>query len=72
MRSAILDRQGVEVMHLSTIQLYDKDACMDFASNLSSRLGKRIQIRAKKFDEMHTLLRTLLPAGKPDAEADGG
>ena len=61
MRSAILGRQGVEVMHLSTIQLYDKEACMDFAFNLASRLGKRIQIRAKKFDEMHALLRALLP-----------
>jgi hypothetical protein len=30
--------------------------------NLASRLGKRIQIRTKKFDEMHTLLRALLPA----------
>ncbi|MDD4493200.1 MAG: hypothetical protein PHV32_02420 [Eubacteriales bacterium] len=63
-RSAALDRQGVEVMHLSTIQLYDKDACMDFAFNLSSRLGKRIQIRAKKFNEMHESLRELLPIKK--------
>ncbi|MEN6314444.1 MAG: hypothetical protein ABFD25_09380 [Clostridiaceae bacterium] len=72
MRAAILDRQGVEVMHLSTIQLYDKDACMDFAFNLASRLGRRIQVRAKKFNEMHTLLRTLLPVGKPVTEPDGG
>lgn len=71
MRSAILDRQGVEVMHLSTIQLYDKDACMDFTFYLASRLGKRIQIRTKKFDEMHTLLRSLLPAGRLVAETDG-
>lgn len=71
MRSAILNRQGVEVMHLSTIQLYDKDACMDFAFNLASRLGKRIQIRAKKFDEMHATLRALLPARKPVTELNG-
>ena len=71
LRSAILGRQGVEVMHLNTIQLYDKDACMDFAFNLASRLGKRIQIRAKKFDEMHALLRALLPSGRPVAEPDG-
>ena len=40
-RSAILDRQGVEVMRLSSIQLYDKDACMDFAFNFLSiaRIG---------------------------------
>ncbi len=72
MRSAILDRQGVEVMRLSTIQLYDKDTCMDFAFNLASRLDKRIQIRAKKFNEMHSLLRALLPAEKSVSEADGG
>lgn len=71
LRSAILERQGIEVMRLSTIQLYDKEACADFAYNLASRLGKRIQIRTKKFDPMHTLLRTLLPAGKPDNEPDG-
>lgn len=64
-RSAILERQGVEVMQLTTIQLYDKDACMDFASNLASRLGKRIQIRTKKFDSMHTHLRTMLPVRNP-------
>jgi len=72
MRSAILGRQGVEVMRLSTIQLYNKDACMDFAFNLAFRLGKRIQIRTKKFDEMHAFLRVLLPAGIPVAESDGG
>ncbi len=71
MRSAILDRQGVEVMRLSTIQLYDKDACMDFAFNLASRLDKRIQIRAKKFNEMHSLIRALLPAEKSVSEANG-
>jgi hypothetical protein len=72
MRSAILDRQGVEVMRLSTIQLYDKGACMDFAFNLASRLGKRIQIRTRKFNEMNSLLRELLPVGKPGAETSCG
>lgn len=62
MRAATLDRQGVEVMRLSTIQLYNKNACKDFAFNLASRLGKRIQIRTKKFGERHLLLRALLPA----------
>lgn len=60
-RSAVLRRQGIEVLHLYTIQLYDKDACRDFAYNLAAHLGKRIQICTKKFDEMHTLLRSLLP-----------
>lgn len=70
-RSAILERQGVEVMRLSTIQLYDKDACMDFALNLASRLGKRIQICTKEFHRIHSILRTLLPAGQPADEPDG-
>ncbi len=65
-RSAILEKQGIEVMHLSTIQLYDREACRVFANNLSVRLGKRIQIRTSRFDEMHTLLRSLLPVGKPE------
>ncbi len=61
-RATTLNRQGVKVMRLSTIQLYNKDACRDFAINLASGLGKRMQIRTKKFGEMHLLLRTLLPA----------
>ena len=61
LRSAILERQSIEVMHLSTIQLYDREACMDFAFNLASRLGKRMQIRANDFEPMHIKLRTLLP-----------
>lgn len=63
-RSAILERKGINVMHLSTIQLYNKDACWIFAKNLSVRLGKRIKIQTSKFDEMHNLLRALLPEGK--------
>lgn len=62
-RSAILDRHGIEVMHLNTIQLYDKTACKDFVLNLSSRLDKRIHIRTEKFDEMNDRLRSLLPSG---------
>jgi hypothetical protein len=64
MRSAILERQGIDMMRLSTIQLYDEDACRCFACNLAARLGKRMQIRAKKFNEMHANLRALLPDGK--------
>ncbi len=71
-RAAILERQGVHVMHFNTIQLYDKDACMDFAFNLASRIGKRIQIRTKEFERMHTLLRTLLPVSKPVIKSDKG
>ena len=63
-RSVILNRHGIEVMHLKTIQLYDKNACEDFAFQLAHRLGKRIQIRSGKFDEMNRLLRTLLPTNE--------
>ena len=49
---------------MSTIQLYNKDACRDFAYNLAARLGKRISIRTEKFDKMHTVLRDLLPDSK--------
>ncbi len=63
LRSARLERQGIVVIRLSTIQLYNKDACREFAKNLAARLGKRIHIRTKKFIEMHDLLRALLPDG---------
>jgi len=64
-RSAVLERQGIDVMHLSTLQLYDREACKDFAYNLAARLGKRIHIRTKRFDKMHVLMRELLPKEKP-------
>ncbi|HWQ80213.1 MAG TPA: hypothetical protein VN381_15405, partial [Anaerovoracaceae bacterium] len=63
MRSAVLERQGIDVMHFSTIQLYDNASCRDFAYNLAARLGKRMQIRTKVFHEMHSFLRALLPDG---------
>ncbi|NCB75322.1 MAG: hypothetical protein EOM51_11375 [Clostridia bacterium] len=61
-RSGILSRQGIDVLHLSTIQIYDPKACTDFAVNLASHLGKRIEIRTEKFEKMHILLRLLLPS----------
>jgi len=64
MRSEVLKKHGIEVLHLSTIQLYNSVACRNFAYNLATRLGKRMQIRAKKFDEMHDSLRALLPISK--------
>ncbi len=65
MRSAILEKHGVDVMHMNTIQLYNREACRDFADNLAAHLGKRMQIRSKKFDEMHMLIRELLPSLTP-------
>lgn len=63
LRAATLERQSIDVIHLSTIQLYDSEACLDFARNLATRLGKRIRIRADKFEQNHRLLRALLPKG---------
>ena len=70
-RSAVLERNGVKMMHLSTIQLYDREACRYFAYNLAARIGKRIRIRTKKFDEAHSLLRKLLPDKNPFFAVDG-
>lgn len=61
LRSTRLEGQGIVVMRLSTIQLYNEDACREFAGTLARYLGKRISIRTKKFIEMHNLLRALLP-----------
>ncbi len=61
MRSNRLESQGIVVKRFSTIQLYNKDACREFARNLAACLGKRINIRTKKFIKMHDLLRALLP-----------
>ena len=63
-RAEILGRQGIDVLHLTTIQLYDRKACEDFAINLAARLGKRIRIRAKKFRGAERDLRNLLPTEK--------
>jgi hypothetical protein len=63
-RADALERQGISVMHLCTKQMYDSKACKSFAYNLASRLGKRINIRTNKFEEMHALLRALLPNQK--------
>lgn len=70
MRCTVLARQGIEIMKMNTIQLYDKEACKLFARNLAARLNKRIYIRTKDFDEMHMLLRELLPAAKSANEAE--
>ncbi|MDR1816428.1 MAG: hypothetical protein LBR00_07160 [Clostridiales Family XIII bacterium] len=74
MRAAALERQGIVVLPLSTIQLYDTNACREFAENLAARLGKRLQIRTAAFSEMHGELRSYLPTvndgydlyGEPD------
>lgn len=73
-RSVMLQKQGIEIMHLSTIQLYKRNIFTDFAQHLASHLGKRIQIRTNKFEGMHEQLRALLPSeqyeGKPVKKHD--
>ena len=59
-RKSVLESQGVLVMTLSTIQLFDESACTEFAQNLAKSLGKRIQIRTKKYYSAHKKLRSLL------------
>ncbi len=70
LRAAVLERQGIQVIRLSTIQLYDRGACRDFAHNLARRLNKRIRVRTDKFDELHTALRSLLPNKKTASVLD--
>ncbi len=65
LRSSALERQGIKVMRMNTIQLYDREACRLFAHNLAFRLKKRIYIRTKSFDKMHMALRELLPTEIP-------
>ena len=71
LRTSILKRQGIEVYSLSTIQLYDEDACKDFAYNLAKSMDKRIQIRSKRFPEKHLELRRLLPRQKKEYQEEG-
>jgi hypothetical protein len=67
LRAAALERQGIEVARVSTIQAYDSAAFKVFALNLAARLGKRVSIRAGRFKEMHESLRSLLPAPSDEA-----
>lgn len=57
-RSAVLERQGFGVMHLSTIQLYEEEAIRDFACNLAARLGKQNEM--KKLGESRVLFRFII------------
>ncbi|NLK85929.1 MAG: hypothetical protein GX279_00350 [Clostridiaceae bacterium] len=69
-RADALAAQGIQVIKMNTIQLYDRDACRLFAHNLAARLNKRINIRTKSFDKMHVHLRELLPTAKPVLKAE--
>lgn len=62
MRTTALERQGVKVLRLSTIQLYDKESCEEFVFKLARNLGKRIRIRSTKFRNENEQIRALLPS----------
>lgn len=62
LRASVLERQGITVMRLGTVQLYDSQACELFVKNLAARLEKRIRIRNEGFEAAHQSLRALLPS----------
>jgi hypothetical protein len=59
-RATVLALQGIEVLQMTTIQLFDEGACRDFAHHLAARTGKRIQLRSAQFQTQHNNLRALL------------
>lgn len=61
LRSSILEYKGIDMMQVTSTQLYDRKACKVFAHNVASHLGKRIRNSSKKFDISHKKLRNLLP-----------
>jgi very-short-patch-repair endonuclease len=69
-RANILERLGVQMMSLSTIQLYSVDDTRNFAFNIAARLGRRIQIRTVRFPNMHAELRKLFPSGSPEVQPE--
>ncbi len=56
-RSAALKAEGVEVVAISTAQLYDKDAFAQLAKLIGARLGKRVRVRIRDFSERQDALR---------------
>lgn len=66
-RSEVLKRQGLKVLHMHTIQLYDSVPFNTFVLNLAAELKRRIQNRAKKFHEMNAKLRLLFSTCKASA-----
>lgn len=62
LRSNTIKSQGIDVLHLTKLQLYREKTCEQFVQNLASRLGKRIRKNGHKdFDSAHQSLRLLLP-----------
>ncbi len=62
LRASALKRQGIDVIQMTTIQLYNEIACEDFVIDLASRLGKRLKHRTSDFQNTHSGLRKLLPS----------
>ena len=60
-RASALEILGIEVMRMTTIQLYNKDACELFAKNVAISLEKRLRHNTNKFHSEHNKIRSLLP-----------
>jgi very-short-patch-repair endonuclease len=69
MRAAALERQGISVIRFGSTQIYNREACEEFARNLATRLGKRVRPRSAGYGKMQDSLRALLGEGRvPDKE----
>ena len=61
-RVSTLERQGINIISVTPIQIYRQNSCEEIAYNIASRLGKRIRIRTKDFETARMELRQLLPS----------
>ena len=60
-RATSLELQGIEVINLTAMQLYDQWAFDEYAHHLASRLGKEIRKRIKDFEKEQSGLRKIFP-----------
>lgn len=61
LRSNTIKSQGIDVLHFTKSQLYNRNACQQFACNVAKRLGKRLRYKTKEFYKSNINLRKLLP-----------
>ncbi len=56
-RTAALKAEGVEVLAISAVQVYDSKGFAEVAKLIGARVGKPVRIRVKDFDARHAALR---------------
>lgn len=61
-RCSVIENLGYTVMSMSTQQLQDTFDCLAFVKALAKKLGKRIRIRTKKFEDNYNKIRSFLPS----------